>query len=137
MALEVVERRINRRLVRVAYVRSRVRITEGGEQRHGLRGLERQVEPRDLPAPEPTQRLGRPGIEPTPDGVQVIGFDFAIEAEARSSGPGPPAGRLADASVVLVDAVGDGLDVVVLAVQSDLSDAEHEGTFRWGVSAVS
>jgi hypothetical protein len=123
--------------VRVAHGGHRVRITEGGEQRHGLGCLERQVEPGDLPATEPAERLGRSRVEPTPDRVQVVRLDVTGETKVGRRGPGPSTGRFADPAVVLVDAISDGIDVVALAVESDLADAEHEGPPRGRVPAVS
>jgi hypothetical protein len=103
LGFDVREGGVDRSLVRIANHGSRVGITETGEQRHGLRRPKRQIEPGDFPAPEPPELLARRRIESSPDRVEVVGSDFALEPELAGGGPGPSAGRFADAAVVLVD----------------------------------
>ena len=136
LALDVRERGVDRGLVRVANHRGRVGITETGEQRHGLRCPKSQVEPGDLPTPEPAELLARRRVEPGPDRVEVVGSDFAVESRGRAGGPGPSAGRFADAAVVLVDPVGDGVEVVVLTGELDLAETQHGGAPSGRVPAV-
>src|SRR5690606_8114301 len=84
---------------------------------------------RHLPADEPAELLPRCRVQPGTHGVELLGGDLALEPETFGGGTGPSAGGFADASVVLVDAVGDGVKVVALAVQLDLAETQHRRSF--------
>lgn len=111
--------------MRVPHGGGRVRITEGGQQRHGLRGPEAQIEQGDLAAGEPAQLLPRRRVQPGAHRVKLLGDHLALEAQTLGGSTGPTAGGFTDASVVLVDAVRDGGEVVALTVQLDLAEAQH------------
>ena len=129
VAFDVGERSVDGRLVRSGHGPGRVRVAEEGEQRHGLRGPERQVVPGDLPAREPRQRLARGGVLAGPHRMQLLSGDLTLEAKGHGGGAGPTAGCFADAAVVLVDPVGHRREVVALAAQAGLADAQHRASF--------
>ena len=99
---------------------------EGEQQRDRLRRSPAQVEPAHLAVRERPELLAATGVEAAPHGHQIVGADLAVEAQLdRGGGASPPPGSLADASVVLVDALGDGVEVVALGRVGDGVDAEH------------
>ncbi len=57
--------------------------------------------------------------------MQRVAYDFAAQLKLAGGGPKPPAGDFAFAGVVVLDALADGLEVVVGLAVSEFSDREH------------
>lgn len=123
---EVLERGGDSPIVGLANDLRHLRGAEGEQQRDRLRRPPARVEPAHLAVRERPELLTRAGVETAPHGHQIVGANLAVEAQLdRSSGAGPPPGGLADTSVVLVDALRDGIEVVPLGRVGDGVDAEH------------
>jgi hypothetical protein len=56
--------------------------------------------------------------------------DFAFEAEKRRRGAHPPARRFPVAEVVVLDALGDRVEVVALLAGAELADTQHGSSQR-------
>src|SRR4051812_27857766 len=129
MALHVIERGIDRSLVRTANLRAQVIATEPEQHADRLRGRERQVEARDTR----TTVAGGEGITgvrvvAAKHGTQRIVVDSAADLEFLRGRADPASGRLADAGVVVLYSLGDGLQVVALLPLAELSDRQHVRT---------
>jgi len=101
-------------------------VAESEQQGHGFRGAEGGVEPDDLRYRVTTgeSRAGCRVLE-VEDPVELIGVDLARQPESVGAGADPLAGRLAGAGVVVLDAVGDGAEVVLGPPRQELADAQH------------
>ena len=117
------------------------RPSESPQEGHGLGCRERGVEHIDPPAATSGQQVGAAaGVVALDHGAQVLGVDDALKAEVRGEAPGPDAGRLADAGVVLVEAQGHRGDDVLGVAQ--FGDGQHDqrttdsaaSSKRWQVS---
>jgi hypothetical protein len=71
---------------------------------------------------EELPRVWVPGIEHGSKGVLP---HFTLEAEVGGAARHPIAGCLTRAEVVVLDAFGDGIQVVELATFAELADVEH------------
>ena len=104
--------------------------SQGEEQGHRLGGGEGGVEAGDLGRPlgsaEPLPRSGMASLQ---DGVQVVGLDLAGQAEQVGAVAGPLAGGFAGTGVVVLDAGGDGVEVVLLHARRQLAEAQHRPTW--------
>lgn len=100
-----------------------VRGAEGVEQRDGLRGPERQIEPR-CPPPRSGQGLPVRGAAGE-DRTQIIGRHLPAQAEQPDPGTDPDAGRLTRGQVVVLHAVRDLGQVVLLPARRQLPNAHH------------
>ena len=89
-------------------------VAESEQQGHGFRGAEGGVEPDDLRHRVATgESLAGGRVLEVEDPVELVGVDLARQPEAIGAGADPLAGRLAGAGVVVLDAVGDGAEVVL------------------------
>src|SRR3954454_598439 len=112
MALHVIEHGIDRTLVRTANLRAQVIAAEPEQHADRLRRRERQVEARDTRATV----AGGEGITgarvgAAKHGTQRIVVDSAADPELQRGRAGPASGRLADAGVVVLYSLSDGLQV--------------------------
>src|SRR5262249_24353829 len=99
---------------------------EGIEERNRLWSAPAEVEAADFPVGEAAEFVAGCGVEAVPDRPKIVGFDGADESKIDvCAAADPPSVGLADASVVLVDADGDRIEVVALAACGDATDDEH------------
>ena len=127
--LQHVERRGNGGVGRVANLIRHLRITERVQQRHRLRRAERRVEPRDnRHRPRRRQLVGAVRVKMLEDATELVGVDFAVEAELLRAASDPLAGRLLRARVVLLGATRDRVDVVLLLTRPQLAETQHAAT---------
>ncbi len=99
-----------------------------------LRCRERQVEARDtvLPRLDLVAVRGQPGarIEPSEDGSKLIAGDVVVEVERLVGESEPAATGFAGTGVVVVDAVGDLAEVVLLGTHTELPQRQHDSPNR-------
>ena len=105
----------------------RVRISESEQHGHGLRRSEREVVAGHLV--RLAERCPGRRVMACEDVVECVGFDDAVEAEQVEAAGDPLAGRFA-ADVVVLDALGDGFEVVPLLAGRQLPHAQHGRTPR-------
>ncbi len=100
------------------------RIPKCIEHTHRLRSRERQVETRDtvLPRLDLVTVRGQPGpgVEASKDGSKLITGDLVVKIEGVVGESEPAATSFAGAGVVVVDAVGDLAEVVLLGTHTEL-----------------
>ena len=84
----------------------------------------------DAAARRPGKLIAIVGVEARQRAMQRLGVDLALQLELVGGGAEPPAGRLALAGVLVLDALADGLEVVVGLAGSELSDRQHDPTDR-------
>ena len=130
LAFEPAERGVDGPVVRGAHRADRVGITETEQHGHGLRCREREIETRDpvfagLDQPGPVDRA--PAFEHR---TQVGRVDLALEAEQHGRGAHPPARCFAVAEVVVLDTLGDRVEVVALLAGAELADTQHGSSQR-------
>ena len=87
---------------------------------------------RSFPVTDPASgQVGRgPGVPSLEDCVQLISVDGAIETEFTGALTEPDAGGLACAGVVVLPAVGHGVQVVVLGAGAQFADRQHAQRVR-------
>lgn len=103
---------------------SDLRGAQGVQERDGLRRAEGGVVADDLRRVvcQPGAGRGSPTVE---DGVQRLASQLAGDAEQLRAPADPSTRALADAGVVLVEAPGDGVLVVLLLAGVELGQAQH------------
>ena len=104
------------------------RVAQRVQERHRLRRAEGQVVARHaLAAGRRAGECLAVGTAAGQDGAQVIGRHLAAEAEGGGALAEPHPRRLAGAQVVVLDALGHRLQVVLGAGRGELADGEQEG----------
>ena len=102
---------------------------EGVEQRDRLRRRDGDVEAGHggLAAARShrEQALAGGRVVAAEDELERLGVDLAGQGQVLGQAAVPSTGRFAGAEVVVLDAVGDGLQVVVVLARGELADAEH------------
>ena len=126
--LEVAQRGIDAGVVRGAYVGTDVPVAEPPEDGHGLRRAEGEIESRDSVLSAAGEAFSGTRIDAGQDLPEILGADPTVEAELARHGSEPPARRLTASDVVVLDALGDGFQVVVLLPSAELPDAQHDAT---------
>ena len=71
------------------------------------------------------QALAGGGVVAAEDELERLGIDLAGQGQVLGQAALPSTGRFAGAEVVVLDPVGDGLEVVVVLARGELADAEH------------
>ena len=119
-----------RRLVGGRHLRLHVRPAEGVQKRDRLRGRQGDVEARagiaTLAAPPRQQALAGGGVGGAEDELQGLPVHLSGQAQVLGQPSVPATWGLARADVVVLHAIGDRLQVVVVFPRGQLPDAEHE-----------
>ena len=116
----------HRRAVRFDDLGRDVVVAEGVENRHRLGRREGQIPARyAVRAGVAAELRRRPRVDAAENLPQIVVGDLAVETEPGGARTRPLPGRLAAARVVVLDALGDRRQVVVLLASAELADGEH------------
>jgi len=103
-----------------------LRASKGEEQRHRLRGREGGIEPSDRRMGAATGKgVDRAGMPVRQDRGERVGVDLAGQAQTGRGRAVPLARSLLGPGVVLLGALGHGVEVVLLLTGSQLAQAQH------------
>jgi hypothetical protein len=130
LSLQVAQRGAHRRLVAQLDLARYLSLTERKQQRHALRRPEGEViSGQALPsALGASQRLCARWIVAIENGSEVLGPHLAAQSQGACPGPEPLPWRLASVEVIVLDAAGHGLEVILSGVAAQLADVQHEHT---------
>ena len=130
LSFEVGEGRRHGRVVSRDHLIRGLLAAQGVKQRHRLGGSEGEIEtrhPLSLGRLAVHEALAGRRVVAVEDGSELFLADLALELEVLGAPREPVAGCLARACVVILDAAGNGVQVVELAALAELPDVEDLG----------
>ena len=128
LAVDEVECLQHRRVVRRPGRVGHLGVADTEQDRDGLRRREREVKRGDRPVTDLAQTRAIPGPHAAQQLRELVSLDGPGEAELRGARAEPAPGCLAAAGVVVLEPVGDRVDVVALraaARPTELCDRQH------------
>ena len=126
LALQIAQRRVDRRLVRLHQRPGQRRLADREQHAHRLRRRERQIKRRHLRAPtDALQALTRPWVATVHERHEAVVVNPAAEPEGLGPATGPAARRLAATGVVVIAALRDLALVIARLLDRQLADRQH------------